>query len=77
MNTAAAVAASRPVLELELHAYPTIRVDGERVDLPLKGGLALIARLAAEAGRPFARLRGRAAVARCRSRHRPGRGCAA
>ena len=48
---AAAVAAERPVIHLELHAYPTIRVQGRRVDLPLKGGLALIARLAAEPGR--------------------------
>ena len=48
---AAALAAQRPVIHLELHAYPTIRVQGQRVDLPLKGGLALIARLAAESDR--------------------------
>ena len=48
---AAADAAQRPVIHLELHAYPTIRVQGQRVDLPLKGGLALIARLAAEPDR--------------------------
>jgi DNA-binding SARP family transcriptional activator len=48
---AAAVAAQRPVIHLELHAYPTIRIQGRRVDLPLKGGLALIARIAAEPGR--------------------------
>ena len=51
MNTAADVAASRPLIQLELHAYPTIRIHGQRVDLPLKGGLALIARLAAEPDR--------------------------
>ena len=48
---AAAVAAQRPIIHLELHAYPTIRVQGQRVELPLKGGLALIARLAAESDR--------------------------
>ena len=57
-DDAAAVAAQRPIIHLELHAYPTIRVQGQRVELPLKGGLALIARLAAE----------RSAVARRRGR---------
>ena len=45
MNTAATAAAQRTVIELGLHAYPEIRVDGRRVELPLKGGLALIAPL--------------------------------
>jgi hypothetical protein len=36
MNTAAALPPRGRSVDLELHAYPTIRVDGRRVDLPLK-----------------------------------------
>lgn len=51
-TTTSATCSSRLAIRLELHAYPTIRIEGRRVDLPLKAGLALIARLAVEAGRP-------------------------
>ena len=43
--------ASSPTVHLRLHAYPAIGVAGRGVELPLKGGLALIARLAAASGR--------------------------
>lgn len=44
-----------PVLDLQLHAYPAVRVDGVARPLTLKRGLALLAYLA-EAGRPVGRL---------------------
>ena len=50
MHTAPS-ASSRPLVHVALHAYPAIEVDGHAVELPLKAGLALIARLAVEPGR--------------------------
>jgi len=42
---------SRPLVRLALHAYPAIEVDGRAVEMPLRGALALLARLAMEPGR--------------------------